>query len=647
MHTARHVHTPGPPGLASWYVPAGADGFGDRLLMFDNTSTPSLELLRFRAELSATPGFEDALRDRVRRLERFRHDAFAPARAVQYLDDGQTLALVSVHAAGQRLSQMFDQQPRKGLNPAIVSWMLRELTPALADLQSQGDGISHGALTAERIVLAPDGRLRIIEHVLGSALASLERTPTMLWREFNLFTPDDTGGVAGVDAGADVAQLASVALSMLLARPVTRYDLQHRLPALLDEFSELTAAPVSHHVSPLRLWLERALHVNGPGYQSASDAQYDVRQLPSHSDITAVTVSAGVASGDRQRLQRSSEAAPPPRPVLRSVPRSEETVMFDSSRDADAIESFPSEEVSQAPPPAAPVPASAIGGLAAHGFAASFQEEPRRLMPTATQAAATIPSPAAIRTERSRGGLVIAMAGAILAQSVVIGVLVTRPAPSVPSAILIESAQPGDAVMLNGQKIGATPMEVKVDRDLKSLRIIPAPSAPAAKGQPDAASGAKAPPQVAAKVAAAAAAAPRPRNGTVTLVSPLELQVSEGDEALGSTADGALTLPPGIHQLELMNATLNYRRRETVTIKPGQSLSVSLTPPDGLMSINVLPWANCQIGSKLLGETPLANLKVPIGEHEVICRHPNLGELRRTVVVRVGEVARLTLQFSE
>ena len=97
----------------------------------------------------------------------------------------------------------------------------------------------------------------------------------------------------------------------------------------------------------------------------------------------------------------------------------------------------------------------------------------------------------------------------------------------------------------------------------------------------------------------------------------------------------------------MTNETLGYHRQETVTIKPGQSLSVPLIPPDGLMSINALPWANCQIGNKSLGETPLAHLKVPIGEHEVICRHPQLGELRRTVVVRAGEVARLSLKFGD
>ncbi|HWW82774.1 MAG TPA: hypothetical protein VNZ26_04180, partial [Vicinamibacterales bacterium] len=54
--------------LASWYAQGRSDGIGDRLLMFDNTSAASLELLRFRPEFAAAPGFESALRERVARL---------------------------------------------------------------------------------------------------------------------------------------------------------------------------------------------------------------------------------------------------------------------------------------------------------------------------------------------------------------------------------------------------------------------------------------------------------------------------------------------------------------------------------------------------------------------------------------------------
>jgi len=48
--------------LASWYTESLCDAIGDRLFMFDNSGTPSLELLRFRQEFGAASGFEDALR---------------------------------------------------------------------------------------------------------------------------------------------------------------------------------------------------------------------------------------------------------------------------------------------------------------------------------------------------------------------------------------------------------------------------------------------------------------------------------------------------------------------------------------------------------------------------------------------------------
>ena len=43
-------NSPSGTALASWYTPGRSDGFGDRLLMFDNTDAISLELLRFRPE---------------------------------------------------------------------------------------------------------------------------------------------------------------------------------------------------------------------------------------------------------------------------------------------------------------------------------------------------------------------------------------------------------------------------------------------------------------------------------------------------------------------------------------------------------------------------------------------------------------------
>src|SRR5213593_1042144 len=104
--------------LASWYTQGLSDGLGDRLLMFDNTNAASLELLRFRSAFAAVPEFELALRTRVAQLAHFDHPGFPAVRAVEHLDDGSGLALVSTHVPGRRLSEMFQgPQPRTGLHP--------------------------------------------------------------------------------------------------------------------------------------------------------------------------------------------------------------------------------------------------------------------------------------------------------------------------------------------------------------------------------------------------------------------------------------------------------------------------------------------------------------------------------------------------
>ena len=121
VDTWNGVDTPRP--LASWYTEGVSDGVGDRLLMFDNSGTTSLELLRFRAELVAVPGFEEALRDRVAALRTFAHQAFPEVRAVEQLEGGG-LALVSTFTAGKRLAEIFNNpRTRGGVHPAFAAWL--------------------------------------------------------------------------------------------------------------------------------------------------------------------------------------------------------------------------------------------------------------------------------------------------------------------------------------------------------------------------------------------------------------------------------------------------------------------------------------------------------------------------------------------
>jgi PEGA domain-containing protein len=136
------------------------------------------------------------------------------------------------------------------------------------------------------------------------------------------------------------------------------------------------------------------------------------------------------------------------------------------------------------------------------------------------------------------------------------------------------------------------------------------------------------------------------QTGFVTFRSPLTMRVSEGGRALGVTS-GKLALAAGRHDLELASTTLDYRTRMTVYITPGQTASVSVDVPQGSVSINAIPWANVWLDGRPLGITPLANLKVAIGSHEIVWRHPTLGERKRTVQVTARAPVRVGMDFSQ
>ena len=116
-------------------------------------------------------------------------------------------------------------------------------------------------------------------------------------------------------------------------------------------------------------------------------------------------------------------------------------------------------------------------------------------------------------------------------------------------------------------------------------------------------------------------------------ISGVPVQIMENGTLLGSTETPRILVPAGSHELELTNAALGYRVTRTVQVVAGQTLSITLKPPLGTLSINALPWAEVWVDGKAAGETRIGNLSLPIGDHELLFRHPELGEQRKTVTV--------------
>jgi hypothetical protein len=130
--------------------------------------------------------------------------------------------------------------------------------------------------------------------------------------------------------------------------------------------------------------------------------------------------------------------------------------------------------------------------------------------------------------------------------------------------------------------------------------------------------------------------------GWLAISSDVPLQILERGTILGTTESPRILLPTGNHELELVNAELGYRVTRTVQIAAGQTASVALKPPMGTISINAVPWAEVSIDGQRVGETPIGNFAVTIGRHEVLFRHPELGEQRRSVTVGVTNPVRIS-----
>ena len=126
--------------------------------------------------------------------------------------------------------------------------------------------------------------------------------------------------------------------------------------------------------------------------------------------------------------------------------------------------------------------------------------------------------------------------------------------------------------------------------------------------------------------------------GWITLNAPFPVQVQEDGRVVGTSEIERIMLSPGTHQLEFVANQLGFRQSSEVKILAGRGAPVSLTIPRVAMNINALPWAEVFVDGTRIGDTPLANVMQPIGEHEIVFRHPQFGEKR--------QVARLTLRDS-
>lgn len=153
---------------------------------------------------------------------------------------------------------------------------------------------------------------------------------------------------------------------------------------------------------------------------------------------------------------------------------------------------------------------------------------------------------------------------------------------------------------------------------------------------------------IAAGNVATVSAAMTPKGATggwIAVKTPFEVQILDGGRLVGTSRSDRIMLPVGAHDLELVASAYQFRTRVDVQVRAGETVDVPVALPNGSLSINAVPWADVWVDGTRVGQTPLGHLAVPIGEHEVVWRHPELGERRQQVRVTQHTATRVGVDF--
>jgi hypothetical protein len=138
-----------------------------------------------------------------------------------------------------------------------------------------------------------------------------------------------------------------------------------------------------------------------------------------------------------------------------------------------------------------------------------------------------------------------------------------------------------------------------------------------------------------------------PVGGWLSVSAPFDVDVFDDQDAIGSNSASRLMLAAGRHNIRLSNRALGFEDVRRIDVVAGKTTTIRVEAPKASVSVNARPWADIILDGNNVGQTPIANLPVSIGTHEMVFRHPQLGERKQTVSVSVQGPNRIAVDLTK
>jgi PEGA domain len=138
-----------------------------------------------------------------------------------------------------------------------------------------------------------------------------------------------------------------------------------------------------------------------------------------------------------------------------------------------------------------------------------------------------------------------------------------------------------------------------------------------------------------------------PVGGWLAVDAPFDVEIVEREDLIGTSGTRRIMVAAGRHDVVLANRSIGYRDARTIDITAGKTTTLQIDAPKVPVSLNARPWADVTLDGASVGQTPIANMLIAVGSHEVVFRHPQLAELRQIVVVTANGPNRIAADLTK
>ncbi len=207
-------------------------------------------------------------------------------------------------------------------------------------------------------------------------------------------------------------------------------------------------------------------------------------------------------------------------------------------------------------------------------------------------------------------------------------------APRKPTGVMFVTSDPvGARVLVDGRPRGVTPITVTDLTPGEHALVLDSPSGSVRRSVTIVANETA---QVAESIFA----------GWVSVLSPFDVAIAEGTRAIQLDDRHQAMLRPGTHELHVENRALGYEEVREVFVKPGEITALSIAPQRSTISVTATAPASVWVDGSRVGETPITELPLDLGTHDVVVRHADSDERRFAVTATMKPIL-LNADFSK